>query len=119
MIKVISMQRYAEICNEADQLANKCTGCRRQAKAKAASVIQKLKNEPGKMVEDYNAIGATIIYTYTENLGTKRFPDCYREITNMEPLRHTEKNVLRKIQTDKQRQCFVLIKGGLIHENRI
>ena len=110
MIKVISMQRYAEICNEADQLANKCTGCRRQAKAKAASVIQKLKNEPGKMVEDYNAIGATIIYTYTENLGTKRFPDCYREITNMEPLRHTEKMFYARFRQTNKDNVLCLLK---------
>lgn len=110
MIKVITMQRYAEICAEADQLANKYTGCRQRAKVKAASVIQRLNNEPGKMLEDENAIGATILYTYTENLGTKRFPDCYRAVTDMVPLRHTEKMFYTRFRQTNKSNVLCLLK---------
>lgn len=91
MIKVISMHRFAEICAEAEQLASKYTGCRQRAKVSAASIIQKVNSDPGKIVDDGQAIGETIIYTYTHNLGTKRFPDTYKAVTNMIPIRQTEK----------------------------
>lgn len=109
MIKVISMQRYAEICEDADRLTSTFTGCRQRAKAKAALIVKKINNEPGKMVDDAKCVGRKIIYTYTENLGTKRFPDCYREVTDMEPMRHTEKMFYARYrQTNKDNVLCVL-----------
>ena len=109
MIKVISMQRYTEIREEANILASNLTGCRQRAKAEAASIIKKINNEPGKMIDDAKCVGRKIIYTYTENLGTKRFPDCYKAVTDMVPLRHTEKMFYTRFrQTNKDNVLCML-----------
>lgn len=109
MIKVISMQRYAEIREESDFLVTNLTGLRQRAKAKAALIVKKINNEPGKMVDDDKCVGRKIIYTYTENLGTKRFPDCYKAVTDMVPLRHTEKMFYTRFrQTNKDNVLCML-----------
>ena len=109
MIKVITMQRYAEIRAEADQLANKYKGCRQRAKVMSASIIQKIKNEPGKMVEDGECIGHKIVCTYTENLGTKKYPDTYKELLMFTPIRQTPKMFYERYrQTNKDNVLCVL-----------
>lgn len=109
-MKVITRTRFMELKAAAFEASQNVRGCRQRAKAEASMLIASLEAEAAvEEVED--PVGYNAVYTYTCNLGTKRWSDLYKEVgTTGKIVRETPKMLFGALDRCNKDKVICLIK---------
>lgn len=78
-MKVITSDQLESIINAAHENSANGRGCRQRLKKEHAEIMRLLEECPGINVEPpKNLTDTYVVYVRTVNLGTKKWPDCYK-----------------------------------------
>lgn len=94
-MKKISIEQWGNIILAASNNTDNMRGCRQRKKAYAQEIMRMLDECPGVKLDPQQALTLlTVLYVRTDNLGTKKWPDCYKtvEVSGV-IVRETEKMV--------------------------